>query len=161
MLFDLFSDPSVLVGAGDVIAQQAVERKGLKHDVLRTVKMTGMGLCIIGPGLRTWYIILEKLVKGAGKTVALKKMLLDQTVWAPSFLAMFLSAVSVLNGKSKDEIIMKFQNEYIDMMKVNYMIWPAVQLLNFYFVPMQHRVVVVNFVALFWNTYLAFVSHRH
>lgn len=151
----------VLVGTGDIIAQQAVEKKGLKnHDVMRTVKMTCMGLCIIGPGLRTWYIILERLVQGAGRTVALKKMLLDQLIWAPSFLAMFISTVSVLNGKNTKEIKEKFRNDYVDMMKVNYAIWPAVQMLNFYFVPMQHRVIVVNFVALFWNTYLAYASHK-
>ena len=150
----------MLVGAGDVIAQQAVERKGRAHDIVRTAKMTVMGLCILGPGLRSWYIILEKVVKGTGTAVALKKMLLDQIIWAPSFLAMFFCLVGLMNGRSKEEIKDKFKIDYVSAIKVNYLIWPAVQMLNFKFVPMQHRVVVVNIVALFWNTYLAYTSHK-
>ncbi len=123
--------------------------------------MTGMGLCIIGPGLRTWYIILDKLVKGSGGTVALRKMLLDQCIWAPAFLGMFFSVVNILDGKNASEIKNILKKDYVDALKVNYAVWPAVQLLNFYFVPMRHRVMVVNFVALFWNTYLAYASHKH
>ena len=150
----------MLVGAGDVIAQQVVEKKGKAHDITRTAKMTLIGLCVLGPGLRTWYIILDRVVKGAGTSAALKKMLLDQIVWAPSFLAMFFCLVSAMNGKDREQIKDKFKNDYATALKVNYMIWPAVQIINFKFVPMQHRVIVVNIVALFWNTYLAYASHK-
>nr|ACO15358.1 Mpv17-like protein [Caligus clemensi] len=34
-------------------------------------------------------------------------------------------------------------------------IWPMAQLINFYFVPFLMRPLFVNFVALFWNSYLA------
>ena len=150
-----------LVGTGDVIAQQVVEKKGFKgHNFVRTAKMAGIGLCFIGPGLRTWYIILDKLVKGTAGTSALKKMILDQGIWAPCFLVMFFSAVGALDGNSAKQIKEKLKKDFVPALKVNYMIWPAVQLLNFYFVPMQHRVIVVNFVALFWNTYLAWASHK-
>ena len=154
--------PGALVGVGDFIAQQAVEKKGLKnHNMIRTAKMSALGFCVFAPGLRTWYIVLDKVVKGTGGGVALKKMLLDQLIWAPSFLAMFFSAVNIMDGKGIDEIKKTLSNDYIDALKFNYALWPAVQMLNFYFVPMQHRVIVVNFVALFWNTYLAYASHKH
>eukprot|EP00794_Sanderia_malayensis_P012294 gene12294-13562_t len=150
-----------LVGVGDIIAQQIVEKRGLKnHDVMRTTKMAGIGFCLIGPGLRTWYIILDKLVKGTGGSTALKKMAMDQLIWAPSFLVMFFSAVNVLNGKSAKEMKEVLKHDYLNALKVNYCIWPAVQLMNFYFIPMKHRVMVVNFVALFWNTYLAYASNK-
>jgi len=53
------------------------------------------------------------------------------------------------------EIKENLSQNYVDIVLTNWKIWPATQLINFYFVPFQHRILVVNFVALFWNTYLA------
>ncbi|ORX47981.1 hypothetical protein DM01DRAFT_265966, partial [Hesseltinella vesiculosa] len=39
-------------------------------------------------------------------------------------------------------------------------LWPAVQLANFYFVPLQHRLLITNIVALGWNSYLLWVNQR-
>lgn len=37
---------AVLFGAGDTLAQQAVEKKGVqKHDLMRTARMAGYGGC--------------------------------------------------------------------------------------------------------------------
>ena len=40
-----------------------------------------------------------------------------------------------------------------------YKVWPAVQLVNFYLIPPRHRVMLINFVALFWNTFLAWEAN--
>ncbi|KAK2733663.1 eukaryotic translation initiation factor 4E [Myotisia sp. PD_48] len=54
---------SVLFGAGDVLAQQAVDRVGLeKHDFARTGRMMLYGGAIFGPGATTWYRFLQRNV---------------------------------------------------------------------------------------------------
>lgn len=87
-------------------------------------------------------------------------MAMDQMIFAPSFIATFFTTTGILFGKSFEDIKMKFNNQYLDTMKTNYKIWPAVQMINFYFVPLQHRVFVVNFVAIFWNTYLSWAANK-
>ncbi|XP_075061373.1 mitochondrial inner membrane protein Mpv17-like [Mixophyes fleayi] len=68
-----------LVGVGDVISQQLVERKGLRgHKVERTVKMMGVGFLFVGPVVGGWYKVLDGLISGSSKSVALKKMLVDE-----------------------------------------------------------------------------------
>lgn len=46
----------------------------------------------------------------------------------------------------------KLQSTYWEALKKNWMVWPAVQAVNFKFVPLEHRVLVVNVVSLGeWN----------
>ncbi|XP_064364240.1 protein Mpv17 isoform X2 [Dromaius novaehollandiae] len=139
-----------LMGAGDVIAQQLVERRGLRgHQGRRTVKMTAIGFCFVGPILGSWYKVLDRLIPGATKAVAVKKMVLDQGGFAPCFLGCFLAIAGALNGLSVQENWSKLQQ-----------IWPPVQIANFYFVPLHHRLAVVQCVAIVWNCYLSWKANR-
>ncbi|XP_039243406.1 protein Mpv17 isoform X5 [Pipra filicauda] len=118
-----------LMGAGDVITQQLVERRGLRgHHGPRTLKMMAIGFCFVGPVVGSWYRILDRLIPGNTKVVAVKKMVLDQ--------------------------------DYTDALMTNYCIWPPVQIANFYFVPLQHRLAVVQCVAIVWNCYLSWKANR-
>lgn len=42
----------------------------------------------------------------------------------------------------------KVRGAYWEALKKNWMVWPAVQAVNFKFVPLEHRVLVVNVVSL-------------
>ncbi|XP_075606312.1 mitochondrial inner membrane protein Mpv17 isoform X2 [Balearica regulorum gibbericeps] len=99
-----------LMGAGDVIAQQLVEQRGLRgHHGSRTVKMMAIGFCFVGPVVGGWYRILDQLIPGATKVVAVKKMVLDQGGFAPCFLGCFLAITGAMNGLSLEENWSKIQ----------------------------------------------------
>ncbi|CAH3182778.1 unnamed protein product [Porites lobata] len=98
----------VLVAAGDVITQQFAERRGTNHDFRRTARMGVVGL-VIGPVLRSWYLTLERIVPGTAKTAGFKKMLLDQSLFAPVMICFFFSVSETLAGKRPHEIKEMFQ----------------------------------------------------
>lgn len=112
-----------------------------------------------GPVFRTWYGILNKYIGSQGKSVAVKKVIVDQFLFAPTFLGIFLSTLGALEGKKFDNIKDDLNKNYLDILKANYSIWPAVQLVNFYVIPLKFQVLCVQTVALFWNTYVSWKTH--
>ncbi|XP_069925416.1 protein Mpv17 isoform X19 [Oryctolagus cuniculus] len=68
-----------LMGLGDIISQQLVEKRGLReHQTGRTLTMVSLGCGFVGPVVGGWYKVLDRLIPGGTKVDALKKMLLDQ-----------------------------------------------------------------------------------
>ena len=53
--------------------------------------------------------------------------------------------MAVMEGTDPKE---KLSGTYFEALKKNWMVWPAVQAVNFKFVPLEHRVLVVNVVSL-------------
>ncbi|XP_018592487.2 mitochondrial inner membrane protein Mpv17 [Scleropages formosus] len=150
-----------LVGVGDVISQQVIERRGLSnHNLQRTTKMMSIGFFFVGPVVGGWYKVLDGLVTGSGKSVALKKMLFDQLGFAPCFLGAFLGISGALNGLTVEENIAKLKRDYMDALISNYYLWPPVQIANFYFIPLHHRLAVVQIVAVVWNSYLSWKANK-
>ncbi|KAF5907787.1 protein Mpv17, partial [Clarias magur] len=128
-----------LMGVGDIISQQLVERRGLtKHSIKRTTKMMSIGFLFVGPVIGGWYRVLDRLVIGTSKTTALKKMLIDQVCFAPCFLGTFLVICGTLNRLTVEENVAKLKRDYMDALITNYYLWPAVQIANFYFIPLHH-----------------------
>lgn len=52
----------------------------------------------------------------------------------------------------------RLNSAYAPGLTKNFMIWPWVQFANFKYVPMEHRVLVVNFISLGWNCYLSYLN---
>eukprot|EP00073_Rattus_norvegicus_P036836 XP_008762737.1 PREDICTED: protein Mpv17 isoform X1 [Rattus norvegicus] len=110
-----------LMGLGDIISQQLVERRGLQqHQTGRTLTMASLGCGFVGPVVGGWYRVLDHLIPGTTKVNALKKMLLDQGGFAPCFLGCFLPLVGVLNGMSAQDNWAKLKRDYPDALITNY-----------------------------------------
>ncbi|CAL1532220.1 unnamed protein product [Lymnaea stagnalis] len=149
-----------LMATGDCISQTVIERKSLKeYEGIRTGRFFVFGFCVFGPAMRGWYLTLDRLY--AGKNLAaLKMMATDQIIMSPIFIATFITGMGLLRLESLEEIKAKFKRDFVTILLNNYKVWPLAQMINFYFMPLQHRVLFVNFISLGWNTYLAWQSEK-
>lgn len=87
----------------------------------------------------------------------LQKVFIDQVVFAPFFLAVLLTMIGYSQHQDVEKVKAKLQNEYVDIVKANYSVWPMVQIINFRFVPLNYQVLLTQAVAVLWN---GFVSWR-
>lgn len=65
--------------------------------------------------------------------------------------------MAIMEGGDPKE---KLQSTYTSALAKNWMVWPLVQSVNFKFVPLEHRVLVVNLVSLGWNCYLSYLNSQ-
>ncbi|KAI4591643.1 Protein required for ethanol metabolism [Pestalotiopsis sp. 9143b] len=148
---------AVLFATGDITAQQLVEKRGFeKHDLTRTGRMFLYGGAVFGPAATTWFKFLQRRVVLPNKNAEiLARVAVDQGVFAPTMIGVFLSSMATMEGGSPAD---KLAKSYLPALQTNYLVWPFVQLVNFKFVPLHHRVLFVNFISIGWNCYLSFLN---
>lgn len=143
---------------GDLICQLWIDQVA-SVDVKRTFLFTFLGLVLVGPTLHFWYLYLSRLVTTPGVTGTLIRLVLDQFLFAPTFVAVFLSSLVTLEGRSS-EVIPKLQQEWFSSVLANWQLWIPFQFFNFRFVPQQFQVLAANFIALVWNVILSYKAHK-
>ncbi|XP_050369345.1 protein SYM1 [Argentina anserina] len=143
---------------GDVICQLVIDQAPYL-DKKRTFLFTLLGLVLVGPTLHFWYLYLSKLVPLSGASGAFMSLLLDQFLFSPIFIGVFLSTLMTLEGRPS-QVVPKLQQEWFSAVLANWQLWIPFQFLNFRFVPQQFQVLAANVVALVWNVILSFKAHK-
>lgn len=159
-----------LLGAGDLITQNIEQRymerrkggtTGVQIDWRRTGRMFCIGITL-GPLTHLWYtVVIERLVKGTGNKMVLKKILADQFVAGPVFCSAFFFGMGLLEGRGPRGAVEEVKENFLPVYLVDWCFWPPAQYINFRFVPVAYRVVYVCSLTLCWNVFLSYMKHRH
>ncbi|KAF3327249.1 protein sym-1-like protein [Carex littledalei] len=149
---------AILTLIGDLICQFVID-KVAKLDLKRTFVFTFLGLALVGPTLHVWYLYLSKLVTMQGASGAVARLCLDQFLFSPVFIGVFMGLLITLEGKPS-LVMPKLKQEWFPSVIANWQLWVPFQFLNFYFVPQKFQVLAANFVALAWNVILSFKAHK-
>ncbi|XP_044504361.1 protein Mpv17 [Mangifera indica] len=149
---------ALLTLIGDLICQLWIDQAGTL-DLKRTFLFTLLGLVLVGPTLHFWYLYLSKLVTLPGASGAFLRLLLDQFIFSPIFIGVFLSTLLTLEGRP-GQVVAKLEQEWFSSVLANWQLWIPFQFLNFRFVPQQFQVLAANVVALVWNVILSFKAHK-
>lgn len=149
----------VLFATGDTIAQQLVEKKGSNHDLRRTLRLALYGGCVFSPLASLWFSKGLERVQFASKPAnIITKVALDQTIASPTFVALFFSVSTLMAGGSVDDAKNKVRDNWWSTLKTGWSVWIPVQAINMALVPVSQRLLFVNVVSIFWNTFLSIKS---
>ncbi|CUS21056.1 LAQU0S02e04852g1_1 [Lachancea quebecensis] len=153
-----------LFGIGDAIAQigfPSSHSKAQGYDIARTVRAVTYGSLIFSFIGDKWFKVLNNKVRFSTRpnnhwsNLALR-VGTDQLLFAPMCIPFYFGILTLMEGKSLKHADSKIRNVWWDILKTNWMVWPLFQLINFSVVPVQHRLLAVNVLAIFWNTFLSF-----
>ncbi|KAN0031700.1 hypothetical protein ACTFIV_005565 [Dictyostelium citrinum] len=157
-----------LMGTGDILAQKLEHKlkesenkdgkSKFKLNYKRVMTMSTVGIFYSGPMLHYWYKSLDIMVKGEGRSVIIKKMLIDQLLFAPVAIGGFMTVTNFINNKGELKNLENFTRELFYAVKINWLIWPAAQIINFSLVPPNLRVLYSSIISIFWGMFLSHIS---
>jgi len=104
--------------------------------------------------LTKWFPIGPK----NGNVQALKRVALDQLIFAPVGLSCFFTFMTVTEGGGRKEVVKKFQDIYLPTLRANFILWPAVQVINFRLMPLQFQIPFVSLIGIAWTAYLSLTN---
>lgn len=143
------------MAAGDAASQWMLQKD--QYDPRQTARFAAAGLIFVGPVVRGCLVMIDRLFgPTASLKVLAKKLLLDQGLLSPCFLAGNITTLTLLETRSLEKVGQQLRSSYFSLLLLNYSFWPFVQVLNFYFVPLTYRVLFGSSAALGYNTIFSY-----
>ena len=82
-------------------------------------------------------------------------MAADQLTWTIYINCAFFWTTTVMETGSSQKGMKQIYDKLEDTLKVNWVVWPVLQAVNLSVVPLQYRLLYINFASLFWSAYLS------
>jgi hypothetical protein len=108
-----------------------------------------------------WYGFLNRtfpVTSARGLMPALQRVAMDQLIFAPFGLTCFFTFMTVAEGGGLKAIQKKFADVYVPTLRANYILWPAVQIINFRLMPIQFQIPFVSTIGIAWTAYLSLTN---
>ncbi|KKY37573.1 putative vacuolar membrane protein [Diaporthe ampelina] len=108
-----------------------------------------------------WFGFLSRtfpITKTSAFGPAMKRVAMDQIIFAPFGVACFFSVMTVAEGGGRRAVMSKLRDMYVPTLKANYAVWPAVQVINFRLMPVQFQLPFVSTVGIAWTAYLSLTN---
>ncbi|KAK6121201.1 hypothetical protein DH2020_045063 [Rehmannia glutinosa] len=152
--------------AADFSSQSIVGKTSEEYDLVRTLRMAGYGMLIIGPSLHYWFNFVSRVLPKRDFVSTFKKMALGQTVYGPAVTAIFFAANAALQLTSTEhavcesgsEIIGRLKRDLVPTLISGIMYWPVCDFLTFRFIPVHLQPLVSNSFSYLWTVYLTYMA---
>lgn len=151
---------SLIYTAADLSSQTISQASSESYDLVRTLRMAGYGMLILGPSLHFWFNFVSKTLPKRDVITILKKIVLGQIVYGPTMTVVFFSVNAAAQGESGAEIVARLKRDLIPTMITGVMYWPVCDFITFKFIPVHLQPLVSNGFSYLWTIYITYMANR-
>ncbi|GKV19849.1 hypothetical protein SLEP1_g30056 [Rubroshorea leprosula] len=149
---------SVIYIAADMSSQTISRPSSEPYDLVRTLRMAGYGLLILGPSLHFWFNFMSRLFPKQDIITTFKKMAMGQTTYGPTMTVVFFSLNAHLQGESGTEIVARLKRDLLPTLFNGAMYWPICDFITFKFIPVHLQPLVSNSFSYLWTVYMTYMA---
>jgi len=131
------------------------EKNNFNPDFLRISRFGVLGCVLVAPIVHFWYGTLMLRIPGSSKLVVFQRTLLDQFLFAPLFVPLFMINLMMLEGQPAVQVQDMLIEKVPSTLMINWILWIPAQVINFSLIPGKYQVLFSNFVGFLWNAILS------
>jgi protein Mpv17 len=88
------------------------------------------------------------------------KVAADGFLFGPLDLVLFFSYVGLASGRSVEQVKDDVKRDFIPALALGGLVWPAVQIANFRFIPVRYQLLYVNLFCLLDSCFLSWIEQQ-
>ncbi|KAK4707173.1 hypothetical protein R3W88_033312 [Solanum pinnatisectum] len=150
---------AVIFAAADVTSQMITMTPSDSLDIIRTLRMAGYALIILGTAQHQWFNFMGRVLPKRDVVSTLKKLLLGNFAYGPVINSAFFSFNAALQGENGEEIAARLKRDLIPTMTNGLMYWPLCDFLTYKVVPVHLQPLVNSSFSYAWTIYLTYVAN--
>jgi peroxisomal membrane protein 2 len=128
------------------------------YDIIRTIRFCAMGVFLQAPVTHYYYHALDVQFPPTDYPwtwTTLTKLIIDQSLFAPTFLLAVFLFLGFFEGESFHSIMEDISDVYWPTMTANWKLWIPATILNLAYVAPQYRVLYCNLIFFAWSIFLS------
>ncbi|KAK4258825.1 hypothetical protein QN277_005227 [Acacia crassicarpa] len=145
--------------AADLSSQTISLSSSEPFDFVRTLRMAGYGMIVLGPSLHFWFNFVSNLFPRRDLLSTLKKMAMGQAIYGPIMTVIFFSLNAFLQGENNTEIVSRLKRDVVPTMLNGVMYWPLCDFITFRFIPVHLQPLVSNSFSYVWTIYMTYMAN--
>ncbi|MBA0837041.1 hypothetical protein Goarm_009226 [Gossypium armourianum] len=172
---------SLIFAAADFTSQMITSASS--YDSIRTLRMAGYGLLLLGPSQHLWFNLLSKALPKRDMLTTFKKMFLGQAVFGPLLQKLSLSSETycyhkgfkdealvlklyslcitkslVVRCENAEEIAARLKRDLLPTLISGAMFWPTCDFVTYKFVPVHLQPLMNSSCSYIWTIYLTYMA---
>ncbi|EOA31268.1 hypothetical protein CARUB_v10014441mg [Capsella rubella] len=151
---------SLIYIAADLSSQTIAKNSSESYDLVRTARMGGYGLVVLGPTLHYWFNFMSRLFPKKDLITTFKKIAMGQTIYGPTMTFIFFSLNASLQGESGSDILGRLKRDLVPVLCNGVMYWPSCDFITFRFFPVHLQPLVTNSFSYVWIIYTTYMANR-
>ncbi|XP_010277092.1 PREDICTED: protein SYM1 [Nelumbo nucifera] len=149
---------ALIYTAADLSSQMISETSSESFDSIRTLRMAGYGMFVLGPSLHFWFNFMSRVFPKRDMVTTLKKIVMGQTVYGPTMTVIFFSLNASLQGENGAEIVARLKRDLLPTLKNGLMYWPMCDFVTFKFIPVHLQPLISNSFSYLWTIYMTYMA---
>ncbi|XP_051149736.1 uncharacterized protein LOC127264312 [Andrographis paniculata] len=149
---------AIIYAAADITSQKITMEANDSWDSIRTFRMAGFGLLILGPAQHVWFNFVARLLPKRDVITTFKKLGMGQLLYGPMINGVFFSFNAALQGESGNEIAARLKRDLIPTLLNGLMYWPMCDFLTYKVIPVHLQPLLNSSFSYLWTIYLTYMA---